>query len=507
MARCMAHHTLVSQDPKGFLAERNPHGRPWHEIPDDGLLYDHLAELLLHAGRENDLDALFHDDQWMRARSEQSGRTYEGFLHDLKLAWEGSALPRTAYDPHAFAQCARYALIRAAVYTRCHGEAHSQPASHETAPHGAQPVLAGPSPDALSDFAPRLVVSYKEDAFNRAYRAALASETGSATWRRALNAAANIDTDSGRANALALLGSHLPSDQAPRALQSALKIENAYHRARAVGALTPHLTGPARSRALAQALTISSLNRMALRSSAIWQTLVSPAVRALEPAFELPRRLIRWLWIFHLGIADPKVRRAARACLTPGQRGQAAREAVVNVNDLQLLKALIPHLSAGLLARTLEKVIAHRCEDGKARAIPWFGPHVDPDQLARCLDGALGLAYEADRARALIGLAPYIPSELHVRALSGARAVTDDRLRALALLALHPHSAGESAALLVEIREAAAFWLLHEDSRTFDEVVLLCFDDSLLRPPILNRKTLLGIHRSIEDISRRWRWL
>src|SRR5437868_2800131 len=61
-------------------------GVGWHTAPDDGSLYDHLAEYLKGAGLADELRALFADQAWMRVRVAQG--TYSGYLADLQIAWE-----------------------------------------------------------------------------------------------------------------------------------------------------------------------------------------------------------------------------------------------------------------------------------------------------------------------------------------------------------------------------------------------------------------------------------
>lgn len=511
MARNTASRSRGSKlpaDPAGRLLEYNPEARPWHEIRDDGYLYDHLADLLLAAGREDDLLALFDGDGWMNARYMQQNCTYTGFLNDLTAAWKNVLEPRAAEDPDALARCARFALIRAAVTTLCVGEVRIQ-ARYGEQESASRRAYAG-APEFASALMPRPVVEPKEAAFNHAYLTAAASELASQERPQALAAvldtAVAVENASGRAHALSLLGPHLRRSQAPLALRTALDIDNAYYRARAVERLLPHLTDTALEDARSAGPAVSSLTRRGLTLSAIWQIATAPVLRFIAPALEPPRRLLGWLPIFSLARLKDKYRAAARACLIPGQRGQSARAAHVNVNDLRLLQALIPHLSHEVLANTLEKVIAHRCEDGKARAIPWFAPYGGEALKQRELEGALSLEYEGDRARALRGLAPYLSGDLRERALAKARAAADPRIRAEVLAAFLPGPAAQTPALIRDIRRAISGWLIGETRRTFDEMVVLCLDDTLFRTPIVGRRALRQLHRSIREISREWHW-
>ncbi len=58
-----------------ILHRYNPDNKPWWQIPDDGYLYDHLAEHLLGAGRQQELYTLLTEsapdggpNPWMEAK-------------------------------------------------------------------------------------------------------------------------------------------------------------------------------------------------------------------------------------------------------------------------------------------------------------------------------------------------------------------------------------------------------------------------------------------------------
>ncbi len=105
-----------------FLDTYNSASRPWHEVANDGYLYDHLAHHLCGARRDGELKSLFATDRWMEARFALS-HTHVGFLNDLTIAWRDAAQP-SAYqqiergeDPTALADCVRYALLRATIHS------------------------------------------------------------------------------------------------------------------------------------------------------------------------------------------------------------------------------------------------------------------------------------------------------------------------------------------------------------------------------------------------------
>jgi hypothetical protein len=107
-----------SEEHAELLRHYNPDNKPWSQIPDDGYLYDHLAEHLLAAGWYEEIAALFGDDRWLRVRVPQGG--YEGYLRDLDSAWDiayQQALQQITQDnvPTAVINCAQYALIQASI--------------------------------------------------------------------------------------------------------------------------------------------------------------------------------------------------------------------------------------------------------------------------------------------------------------------------------------------------------------------------------------------------------
>ncbi len=97
---------------KRLLANYNSTKRPWHEIPNDGYLYDYLAYHLSVADLYEDLRSLFLDDEWEHARVKQSGYLYERYLSDISITWDIAHRRATnTWNDQYFVDCSRYALI------------------------------------------------------------------------------------------------------------------------------------------------------------------------------------------------------------------------------------------------------------------------------------------------------------------------------------------------------------------------------------------------------------
>lgn len=89
----------------------------WHQLADDGYLYEHLVYHLQALGAREEIDALFTHDAWFHARVVQRGYLYDGIIADVMQAWRNAhtqALQQIAHrqTPHALVMCIRYALIR-----------------------------------------------------------------------------------------------------------------------------------------------------------------------------------------------------------------------------------------------------------------------------------------------------------------------------------------------------------------------------------------------------------
>jgi hypothetical protein len=105
-----------------LLDSYNAARRPWHEIEDDGYLYDRLVHHLQGAQRNDTLERLFADDAWMIARFKQSAYTYAAFLGDLSAIWQDAltgALEEIQQrrDVETLASCIRYSLITTSIHS------------------------------------------------------------------------------------------------------------------------------------------------------------------------------------------------------------------------------------------------------------------------------------------------------------------------------------------------------------------------------------------------------
>jgi hypothetical protein len=100
-----------------LLGAYNPDGEFWHQIEDDGYLYDNLAYHLTASGRGDELYRLVAlgdaRNEWAEARYRVSG-SYAGYLSDLDLAWR-QAEGDEAWNVTSQIRCA---LIQSSIRSR-----------------------------------------------------------------------------------------------------------------------------------------------------------------------------------------------------------------------------------------------------------------------------------------------------------------------------------------------------------------------------------------------------
>jgi hypothetical protein len=389
------------------------HHADWQGCNAYGL--DALATHLYEAGQDDRLQALI-SQAWMAARFEGSGYTYDGFIEDVKLAWQEAheaALRQIKADqaPAALAECVRYALIRTSLNSQA---ANYLPAlvarAVETGLWTVDRALSvashAPDPKERVDMLTALLATGR-----------LGSEQSSQAEEAGLQAALAIGDEWHRARALAALAPHLTGELLARGLEAALAIGDEVYRADVLAGLAPQLTGELLARGLEAAVTIGDERARARLLAALAPRLTGKALaRGLEAA---------------LGIADEAYRASALAALASQLSGEARGKALARGLEA-LLAALTPRLAGEALARGLAALT----------------PQLTGEALTQGLAAALAIEDEYDRARALAGLASQLTGEAREQVLARGLEVTpdirDEVLRAKALAALAPQLTGEA---------------------------------------------------------------
>lgn len=274
----------TSQQAIERLASYNPSRHAWHTIPDDGYLYDHLAQELHAAGRDDALLALFRDDHWMHARFDQCNSSYCGFQRDLAFAWECVAHPRAAEDS-AFMECIRLALIWAALNSLRSNNV--PPIANPEMDSSVKMAWAAPN---LIDVP--LVMSEQASALEQVLDTVLSPQLPASSRQRgmgrALASAALLSDPGERARAIMRLGPQLPADMLPRALEGALRIHDLYYRAGTLSALAPYLTEDLLARVNQVGPLISERSLLQHFFSTIFQLVLIPLRSALQHLFGKP---------------------------------------------------------------------------------------------------------------------------------------------------------------------------------------------------------------------------
>jgi hypothetical protein len=463
---------------------------PWHrQIADhywqahrpdwrccDAYGLDSLATHL-HLGGQGDRLQELISQPWMAARFEGSNYTYDGFLADLMLAWQGAhgeTQRQIEADeaPAALADCVRYALIRTSINSL---SANYVPAlvarAVETGLWPAERALsvAGLVPD------PRIRAHMLVVLLARVH---LKAEQIDQARKSGLEAALAIGFEQARVGALAALAPQLTGEarvQAlARGLEAALAIRKEEYRADALAALAPQLTGELLVRGLEAALVIGNEEDRASVLAAL-----APQLAGEARAQALARGLEAALAIEHV-----PYRAEALAALAPQLTGEArvqtlARglEAALAIGNeparAKALAALAPQLTGELLARGLEAALAIGDEWARVWALAALAPQLTGETrvqaLARGLEAALAIWYGWAQAEALAALAPQLTGEARVQALArgleAVLAIGEEEYRAAALAALAPQLTGEARVQALARGLEAALAIEHEPAR------------------------------------------
>lgn len=80
--------TDIAQKHNRLLDQYNPNHLPWHEITDDGYIYDNLIYHLVHASRRQQVMDLFSSPHWLNKRAVDEIPYYHKYLNDIQKAKE-----------------------------------------------------------------------------------------------------------------------------------------------------------------------------------------------------------------------------------------------------------------------------------------------------------------------------------------------------------------------------------------------------------------------------------
>ena len=397
-----------------------------------------LAEHLGEAGQSQRLRDLFADDQWMRARFEDSGNVYDGFLSDaaISLSLEqrrGKQQIDNGCEPTAIADAFRLALIRTRVTAVV-----SQ----------ARPAIVVRALDLHLWTAERAMnVAAKRNQLEL-YTALLASDHLTAAQReRVLNAALSIvlgwreDT---LANGLEKLGPHLAHEHAVRALAALQDITYGGHRVRALAGIAGSLDSRRRTEALTRELE-------RVRTQPGWKHL--DATTVLQG---LAAHLDGSLFESAMAIADgieADDQRAETFAALARRKGEPLQnqclERVLSTPEEAGHKALATMIP-GLIGAAFDKAIAAtlQMKDGyyRGKVLAETAPHFPQGLLPAAVDAALSIGFDLSRRDVVVALSGRLDAQLLQRVFDYALEEPRDDYRAGMLLALLPRLVGNAKA-------------------------------------------------------------
>jgi hypothetical protein len=222
-------------------------------------------------------------------------------------------------------------------------------------------------------------------------------------------------------------------------------------RAEPLAALAPHLP----SNLLAEALRLALETGRPLLSGEEWYDTRDKALASLAPY--LPPRLLSKALHEIRKIRNEATRARALLALAPHlppkQQSLAIAEAMrfarrikYEEERVQVLAVLAPYLPLELLAETLHTIALEgriRREGERVRALANLAPYLPPELLSKALHIAQSMEVKWARVEALSAIAPFLPLEQKhqalAEALAAAREIEDAYTRAHALTALAAH--------------------------------------------------------------------
>jgi 1,2-phenylacetyl-CoA epoxidase catalytic subunit len=490
---------------QALLTSYNPNNRHWAEVSDDGYLYDNLAYHLHEATRDDDLLALFADQQWMNARFEHDGYTYTGYIADLMLTWEDVAFEQAraqlaaGQDMIALPNCVRLALIRTSINSLagnyvpavaaravvCNiwtvARALSIARNIPNAKKQLEMYIALLSTGKLSEQKHKQAAqAIKDERARASVLSALADKLAGEQWHRifteALAAAQAIQSEVSRTSVLSALADKLAGEQVTEALAAAQAIQDEKSRARVLSALADKLAGEQVTEALAAAQAIQSEKFRAKVLSALADKLAGEQVtEALAAAQAIQSEVSRARVLSALAdkLAGKQVTEALAAAQTiqdemsrasvlsaladkfdTEQRHRILTEALAAAQAIQsekarasVLSALADKLAEEQVTEALAAAQAIQSERARASVLSVLADKLEREQrhsvLTEALTAAQAIRSVRDRASALSALADKLTGEQVTEALAAAKAIQPEGARAKVLSALADKLAGE----------------------------------------------------------------
>lgn len=421
-------------------AYRPTEATSWHNIPDDGYLYNHLA---YHLNTLADLDdyqagtelcGLFANDRWLHARVSEDGYRYDGYLGDLELAWRRTHAQTLAQiadnqPPTILANCLHYDLIRISINSL------------------------------VANYPPTLLVQ--------------AVKTGIWSAERGLSIAREMRETSTRVETLTGLAPHLSADLLTEALTAAQQIELEYYRIEALVGLAPYLLIDKLTKIL---VTINRLENDYGRAQLL--TKLAP---------HLPTDLLTEALVVARQIKDNYARVQALTglafYLSPEERLSMLCEALASARQIKdnyarikaltdLIPYLLPEERLSVLAEALTSTRQIKDELALTQVLTGLAPHLSPDLLTEALAIVNQIESEWEHGEALSGLIPYLPSDLLAKTLDAAGQEGYYHVKALTALVPHLPPRKQKVVLSEAIDAARQFKDVRGYERVYNEALI-----------------------------------
>lgn len=464
------------QTHKAMLSALNLKCKPWHEIPDDGYLYDHLVYHLKESGQLDDLRGLFDSHDWMHARFAQSIYTYSGFIADVMATWQDSAHPaalrqiEAGEKPTALADCVRYALIRTSINSLASNYVP------ELVIRALETGLSGWSVERALAIATEVPDCKGKVKFYAALLASglLAEEEAALAQRQAVQAALATCNAESLGSALGALAPFLVGEQweqtLTRGLDTILAIVDETERAYALAELVGQLEGKQQKEMLTRTKIALSTEHGGVDVNVLLEAILTigneqrKQFDAIEQSIPAMGKLFTKLdeakahaYAMSRGtdIADEnKAHHSTQLMLSSQEKGETLiqeLETALAIEDererVDTLAALASHLTGAqrerTLTRGLEAALAIRNVHDRADALAVLVPHFQGSILARGLEAAMTIWDPTDRIRVLAVLIPQLEEEQQAQALThglkAIQAIKQERCHVDALAALAPH--------------------------------------------------------------------
>ena len=427
----------VSAAHNALLCVYRPASSDWHEVKDDGYLYDHLVYHLQGAQRYVELNKLFADQVWMERRFRQRGQLYDGYIEDLSqviLLYQRlaqAALP-TGDPPLALIDLVRCALIRTSI--------NSQASSYE-------PILVASAVarkvwsigQALS-LARRIPEPARKVGMIVALFAQgqIPAELRSQVTQMAFDAATTVEDENEdeerRGTLLRSLTPWLNAEQCTTALALTRHFRAEKTRAAMLEALAPQLNYTQMTDALAlvrdfasEDLWVTAVSALAPRLSAEQRAQVLPAVYALKSK----KHQVNLLGILIPHLTDEILTEALVATVATNDQLQR----------IQQLQAFIPYINLVQLRDILQLYASLDDADKRdhASAIESFATNAQSVSRRELLAAAFAFRDPWYRTRIIAALASWLEGDEYRAVLTAAKQLGEDWQQATILESLAPY--------------------------------------------------------------------